>query len=229
MASESINWGYVLVAPGRPSRKVQMDRMAALGLDVGEPGTVWMDRVSRGSTRPRTQLDARNDLLNAIQAGDTVHVAKPFCTGLSEADVLWFGRELASRGVRLAVDGACIDGPKALEDLAAEVRRQQNIEHVRASRTPAVAKADDAASPRKTKPGYCVYRFYDRNDVLLYVGCTAGFKPRRAAHKAKKWYSDVTRVEIKRFKTHREALDAERKAIWEEYPHYNRRRLPPKS
>lgn len=32
---------------------------------------------------------------------------------------------------------------------------------------------------------------------------------------------------MKRMK--REALDAERKAIWEEDPHYNRRRLPPKS
>lgn len=106
MASESINWGYVLVAPGRPSRKVQMDCMAALGLDVGEPGTVWMDRVSRGSTRPRGQLTEREHLVEkAVQPGDTVVIAAPFCLGVSASDAKWFLSALAEAGVTVIVNG----------------------------------------------------------------------------------------------------------------------------
>ena len=106
MASESINWGYVLVAPGRPSRKVQMDCMAALGVDMASTGPWFKDKIDKGSTRPRGQLKEREHLVEtAVQPGDTVVIATPFCLGVSASDAKWFLSALAEAGVTVIVNG----------------------------------------------------------------------------------------------------------------------------
>ena len=67
-----------------------------------------------------------------------------------------------------------------------------------------------------------LYRFYDGNDNLLYIGIT-GFMPRRAAQHARKseWHRFATRVELQHFESRQEALKAETTAIRNEMPAYN--------
>ncbi len=73
---------------------------------------------------------------------------------------------------------------------------------------------------------YTLYRFFDRQGVLLYIGITVDFKKRHQQHaRYKKWWSqvdhDATVVEY--FNGQRAALDAERKAIQLEKPLENDR------
>lgn len=78
-------------------------------------------------------------------------------------------------------------------------------------------KCDDAAL------GSAVYRFFDQNDQLLYIGSAERFVVRRAAHVlTSTWWRDVAREEVERFATIDTARLAEVAAIRAEHPKYNR-------
>jgi hypothetical protein len=98
-------WGYILEAPGRPKKAAQIEALTALGADPTEFGTIWHDKVAKGSTRPRGQLEDREALLNAVMSGDTVVFAAVLCIGVGVKDVEWFLGELAQRGVSVIVNG----------------------------------------------------------------------------------------------------------------------------
>lgn len=67
-----------------------------------------------------------------------------------------------------------------------------------------------------------LYRFFDCNDDLLYVGISLSPLNRWAQHKADKpWIEDVASTTIDWHDTRAEALEAERRAIIEEHPLYN--------
>ena len=69
---------------------------------------------------------------------------------------------------------------------------------------------------------HALYRFYDRSDVLLYVGITVDPGARFKKHGGdKSWWGQVDRIGIEHFATRKEALEAERKAIKEEQPLHN--------
>ena len=71
--------------------------------------------------------------------------------------------------------------------------------------------------------GACVYRFFDAEDRLLYVGCTVNLQKRKQEHdRDKPWFSDVARTETVHFPTWAAARQAEAQAIQEERPVYNR-------
>lgn len=70
---------------------------------------------------------------------------------------------------------------------------------------------------------HALYRFYDRSDVLLYVGITVDPGARFKKHGGdKEWWTEVDRINIEHYATRREALDAEKKAIKEEQPLHNK-------
>lgn len=70
-----------------------------------------------------------------------------------------------------------------------------------------------------------LYRMFDQDDTLLYVGITAAPKERFAAHQAEKeWWPEVARIAQEHFATRREVEVAERLAIIAEQPLYNRTR-----
>ena len=127
-------------APGRPSLADQRIALAAFGVDLSEFGTAWQDRIARGSTRPRNQLTGRNDLLLAVQAGDTVVVAAPLCLGLSGPDAEWFMAELHARGVAVIVNGELVrlEPGADLSDMVRRVASAQNVHHVRVAKRRAV-------------------------------------------------------------------------------------------
>jgi hypothetical protein len=69
---------------------------------------------------------------------------------------------------------------------------------------------------------HALYRFFDRSDVLLYVGITIDIGARFKKHQSDKpWWSEVEHIGIERHGTRREALDAESRAILTEEPLYN--------
>jgi predicted GIY-YIG superfamily endonuclease len=76
--------------------------------------------------------------------------------------------------------------------------------------------------PRNHFAVHFVYRHYDEQGVLLYVGCTFDPRTRAAAHKANSWWFDqvaTTRLII--FPDREYALQREREAIADEHPLFN--------
>jgi predicted GIY-YIG superfamily endonuclease len=67
-----------------------------------------------------------------------------------------------------------------------------------------------------------VYRLFDADDRLLYVGCSESMRTRLNAHRCEKdWFPTVTRTTVQGFPTREEALAAELAAIRSEAPVHN--------
>ena len=67
-----------------------------------------------------------------------------------------------------------------------------------------------------------VYRFFDADGALLYVGCTYNMIARKSQHRKKTpWFGDVARIEIEEFSSRLEADLAELEYIRAERPRYN--------
>lgn len=77
--------------------------------------------------------------------------------------------------------------------------------------------ADTAASE------YTVYRLYDADRHLLYVGATANWTDRRRGHVSKPWWPDVDEslTQLTRYASRGDVARAERDAIESESPKYN--------
>jgi predicted GIY-YIG superfamily endonuclease len=68
----------------------------------------------------------------------------------------------------------------------------------------------------------CLYRAFDREKRLLYVGISLNWNNRLKQHaKGSLWFVDVTEIGIEWFDTRDEALSAEADAIKREKPEYN--------
>lgn len=75
---------------------------------------------------------------------------------------------------------------------------------------------------RLNEQPHALYRFYDRSQVLLYVGITVSLPTRLTSHRTKKpWWTLIHHVDVEHFATRDEALAAERTAIRAEKPLYN--------
>lgn len=143
MAKNLKTWGYVLEGPRRPERSKQIEIIQAHGIDVGDYGPLWSDKIERGRRGPgsgQKQLSGRNDLLKALLPGDRVIVADVYCLGISPDDVKWFIGELTEREASLLVSGAShsIEPGGDASELLTEVARRQSAANValhRARRT----------------------------------------------------------------------------------------------
>lgn len=69
-----------------------------------------------------------------------------------------------------------------------------------------------------------LYRHFDASGRLLYVGISFGAVARLQSHKrdGSEWFNMIARVEVEKFHTRSAAKKAERKAIREERPIYNK-------
>jgi hypothetical protein len=69
---------------------------------------------------------------------------------------------------------------------------------------------------------FVLYRFFDGQGALLYIGLTCGFRTRMAAHRRQKdWWVHVARIELERFPDKASVVAAELAAIKHEKPRYN--------
>lgn len=67
-----------------------------------------------------------------------------------------------------------------------------------------------------------LYRHFDKDGALLYVGVSLSTLQRLADHKdCSSWFDDIARVHIERFSRREMALAAEREAIAKENPRFN--------
>lgn len=73
------------------------------------------------------------------------------------------------------------------------------------------------------RPACChLYRFYDADGVLLYVGISGRIRQRVKEHAAgASWFEVAARVDIQHLPNRKEAADAERAAIKAERPLHN--------
>lgn len=69
---------------------------------------------------------------------------------------------------------------------------------------------------------HTLYRFYDRDGELLYVGITNNPPRRFSKHKSEKdWWIQVARIDLEQHPTREELQDAERNAVAGERPLHN--------
>jgi excinuclease UvrABC nuclease subunit len=83
------------------------------------------------------------------------------------------------------------------------------------------AEAQRNAPPSPTEE-VCLYRHFDAEGVLLYVGVSLSVIHRLAGHRSRsRWFRQIARITVEWFANRGEALEAERLAIREEKPLYN--------
>lgn len=67
-----------------------------------------------------------------------------------------------------------------------------------------------------------VYRFYDADEQLLYVGVSSNLRTRWKEHEDNRpWWGDIARHDVTWFATRAKALAEESRAICEDSPRYN--------
>lgn len=75
--------------------------------------------------------------------------------------------------------------------------------------------------------GAVVYRLYDADYRLLYVGQSVNLAQRLATHgREKQWWSDVDTISVEHFPSKDAAARAERRALCSEAPRYNVQNVP---
>jgi len=68
-----------------------------------------------------------------------------------------------------------------------------------------------------------LYRAYAEGGELLYVGISLSVMARLSSHSSSsEWFEHAAFVDVARFPSRQEAIEAETKAIKEEYPFYNK-------
>lgn len=73
-----------------------------------------------------------------------------------------------------------------------------------------------------TERTHFVYRAFDEDGRLLYIGCTKNLKERAAGHRADlRWFQDATRFHVAGPYPRERALDIEKTAIKAERPLHN--------
>lgn len=78
--------------------------------------------------------------------------------------------------------------------------------------------------PRQSRPG--LYRHFDADGSLLYVGMSLDVMNRTRSHALSAWWNDVATITIERFETKEQAAAAELHAIRTERPLHNRAGAP---
>lgn len=101
--------------------------MAFAGVDMGEFGSCWEDRLPDRATRPQNQLIDRNYLLNAVKHDDRVHFASLLCLGVSGGDVAWVLERIREAGALAVIH----DGVREVEGHADEAEVVHDFEKAR--------------------------------------------------------------------------------------------------
>ena len=73
------------------------------------------------------------------------------------------------------------------------------------------------------KKSFVLYRHFDGNDKLLYIGASENIKDRTSHHRNRsEWFDDVLKITLEHYKSRTELLDAEAFAVIAERPTNNK-------
>ncbi len=102
---------------------------------------------------------------------------------------------------------------------AAKLAAQRELEE----RAAALAELGPPPKPIKLRPGaFHLYRHFDAQGVLLYVGVSLSAIARLCQHRTDAaWFHEIARVELQGYATREDSLLAERIAIQAERPLHN--------
>lgn len=68
---------------------------------------------------------------------------------------------------------------------------------------------------------HAVYRMFDDEMCLLYIGVSCNLRLRMPDHVRKDWYGDINYISLERYTTREAAMEIKRRAIEKEIPLYN--------
>lgn len=81
--------------------------------------------------------------------------------------------------------------------------------------------------PKRPPKATCLYRHFDSEGNLLYVGISASVMMRQASHsRESNWAKSIAKIEISWYDTYEEAYQAETDAIVAEKPKHNIAKVP---
>jgi predicted GIY-YIG superfamily endonuclease len=69
--------------------------------------------------------------------------------------------------------------------------------------------------------GCCLYRHFDKDGKLLYVGISISVIQRLSQHRRSRWFGEIASITIEKFPSRRDAARAEMVAIRKECPRFN--------
>lgn len=69
-----------------------------------------------------------------------------------------------------------------------------------------------------------LYRHFDKDGILLYVGAAKDAMARLGTHHKREWYKNIRTITVHYYRTKRAALKAEAEAIAKEKPKFNERK-----
>lgn len=143
-------------------------------------------------------MNADNDLVHLIKAGDRAAAHKYGLTLLAECGLIWVPRARRLKDYPPCPECEAIGGKiKAARRPVSEITAFENRAHF-------------------------VYRCYDAQGLLLYVGCTVDLATRRIGHTRQSWwFPQVDSYRVIAFSNRRRALAAEARAIATERPLWN--------
>lgn len=236
-------WAIVTLHSWLPSKSEQIARARAWGvteswLEDVDVSAIFIDDVRKvkRTTNWVPHLKERFTFMNSAAhidaAGSGVFFATPLCVGFSEKlaqqtiDGLWaVGMHVYVHSV-----GAIYLPGDDLTEFLAQVGRDANAAHVRAWRSKKTEEPKDIDRRLiKFEKKPCLYRHFDKEGALLYVGSCANYTKRRYSHRNhSEWATEIHREQVEYFPTLHEAWDAERTAIWHEKPLHNKRRWAPR-
>lgn len=116
-------------------------------------------------------------------------------------------------------------GSEAYSDNA-EPRRNGAVMTLVPPEIPGVSEQSKPKKIKKPKSSvgreHILYRMFDSESRLLYIGITMNIRHRVAAHRStKEWWTNVAVIKVERLPTRAAALEAERNAIALEKPAHN--------
>jgi len=133
-------WGFILIAPRRPSEKDQRAIMEFHGLDhKDKTGPVVIQRIKDWTTRPELLCEEWEYLLSkATVEGDLVAIADGTCAGLTNTMAQNFVDRLTAKGVGILVglsrEPADEAGRRAIVAEALRAKRARNMARMRAKK-----------------------------------------------------------------------------------------------
>lgn len=154
--------------------------------------------------------EARANRARAVEAAKEV-ARELYAAGISEAEL---------------AEGLGVDRARTIRRW---LNKMPSSQPKRSQRPDSSSLADDGR--QHTHSSFCddsrdspnvLYRMFDADDNLLYVGITFNPQSRFTAHRRdKEWWRDIARISLSHYECRVDLAEAERQAIRDEQPLYN--------